>query len=89
MADEKKSAARKTGEREESPRKSSREAAQEEGKLNLRGEGSDEVAAPSPPGFKRGMNWNSDDARRAYEEAGSSFEEQQRKGAEGEPSGSQ
>lgn len=38
--------------------------------------------APSPPGFERGMNWNSDDARRAYEGAGTTLEEEQRKVAE-------
>jgi hypothetical protein len=41
------------------------------------------VKAPAPPGFKPGDNWNSDDARRAYEAAGTSLEEEQRKDAIG------
>jgi hypothetical protein len=42
-------------------------------------------AAASPPGFEKGMDWNSDDARKAYEEAGTTLEAEQRKGAPGEP----
>lgn len=34
--------------------------------------------AEAPPGFVRGMNWTSEDARRAYEAAGTSFEAEQR-----------
>lgn len=34
--------------------------------------------AESPPGFVRGMNWTSEDARRAYEGAGTTFEAVQR-----------
>lgn len=87
MADEKKAAAERKDAAGD-PRKAERKAAEDEGKLSLRGAGPDEPAAPSPPGFKKGDNWNSDDARRAYEGEGSSLEEQQRKGAEGEPGGS-
>lgn len=39
------------------------------------------VVAPAPPGWKPGDRWNSDDARAAYEAAGTSLEEEQRKDA--------
>lgn len=39
------------------------------------------VNAAAPPGWSKGMNWNSDDARRAYEAAGTTLEAEQRKAA--------
>jgi hypothetical protein len=33
-----------------------------------------DVQRPAPPGFERGANWNSDDARKAYDEAGHDFD---------------
>ena len=33
-----------------------------------------EVKRPAPPGFEPGDNWNSDDARRAYDESGHDFD---------------
>lgn len=34
----------------------------------------DDVKRPAPPGFEKGDNWNSDDARRAYEDSGHDFD---------------
>lgn len=31
--------------------------------------------APHPPGFKHGMDWNSEDAKRAYAAQGKTFDE--------------
>jgi hypothetical protein len=48
---------------------------------------SEDTAAPSPPGWKFGEAWNSDDARKAYEAEGTTLEAESMKGAEGEPRG--
>lgn len=47
----------------------------------------EDTAAPSPPGWKQGDHWNSDDARKAYEAEGTTLEAESMKGAEGEPAG--
>jgi hypothetical protein len=88
MADEEFEAAEQEEQAAEAPSEETREEAEEKGKLNLKGDTSGQVQAPSHPEFTAGDNLNSDDARKAYERAGSSFEEQQRLGAEGEPPGS-